>query len=146
MAHENFAWAFWAKTTLWLNHWKETILAFVVYNLDQLIVEMQMKIEIMTKMLRNSRLTTKQIVVYWSTTNQIDNKWSSLQHNIPRSFCLVLVFWNLLQMIQLSICDVIVIIKKVLLEKGKQTHISWVGLNLSHCTLSYDICSAIFIY
>ena len=25
------------------------------------------------------------------------NSSSSLQHNIPRSFCLVLVFWNLLQ-------------------------------------------------
>ena len=40
-------------------------------------------------------------------------------------------------MIQLSICDVIVIVKKVLLEK--QTHILWVGLNLSHRALSYDI-------
>ena len=37
---------------------------------------------------------------------------SSLQHNFPRSFYLVLVFWNLLQIIQLSICDIIVIVKK----------------------------------
>ena len=39
---------------------------------------------------------------------------SSLQHNIPLYFCLVLVFWNLLRMILLCICDVIVIMKKVL--------------------------------
>ena len=41
------------------------------------------------------------------------HRLSSLQHNIPRSFYLVVIFWNLLQIIQLSICDVIVIIKKM---------------------------------
>ena len=31
------------------------------------------------------------------TKNDHPCELSSLQHNIPRSFCLVLVFWNLLQ-------------------------------------------------
>ena len=40
-------------------------------------------------------------------------------------------------MIQLSICDVIVSIKEG--STGETPHISWVGLNLSHRTLSYDM-------
>ena len=36
----------------------------------------------------------------------------SLQHNILRSFCCVLVLWNLLFYSRISICDVIVIIRK----------------------------------
>ena len=63
--------------------------------------------------------------------------FSSLQHNFPRSFCLLLVFWNIFRVIQLSLC--ILWRHHFYVER-----VSWVGLNFSHrslSSLSSHICS-----
>ena len=71
---------------------------------------------------------------------------SSLQHNIPRSFYLNLVFWNLLQIIQLSICDVIVIIKKRFYWRRANSHlVGGVKSLTSHSFIRLTQCDIVFL-